>query len=349
MDANSWLIVAYVTTIFAVTAFAAFAVVYTRFYSKTKLDTTEDFIAARGTQNKYRIAWSFFAGAVGAWVIVSPPAYASFAGVLGLVFYSLASGIPLIVAALFGGKIQSAMPDCCSLSDFIGYRFGPVAKMMVILLTLFNMSIAMLAEYTTIGSLFQDFVGSLNYPIIIVVGFLTICYTAYGGLSVSIMTDQLQGAFSVILVTLLSLYVAITFREPLPTPNFGGGFVADLLGPNIYGYSAIFVMPCSLMAATVFSEAIWQRVWASEDQKALRFGATAGAIGVIIVVFLIGFSGILGVWSGLIVFCDPMAPEIPCTNPNLYLFSVSATPAISRQAPHLPQLPGAAVHICCTC
>ena len=50
----------------------------------------------------------------------------------------------------------------------------------------------MLAEYTVIGALFKDYVGSENYPMVIVVGILTMAYTAYGGLYVSILTDQIQ-------------------------------------------------------------------------------------------------------------------------------------------------------------
>jgi Na+/proline symporter len=93
-----WLIASYVTSIFAVVAFAGFALLYTTFYGKDKNATTEDFITARATQSKWRIAWSFFAGAVGAWVIVGPASYAAYAGILGLTFYALASGLPIVVA-----------------------------------------------------------------------------------------------------------------------------------------------------------------------------------------------------------------------------------------------------------
>jgi hypothetical protein len=41
------------------------------------------------------------------------------------------------------------------------------------MITLFNMGIFLLAELTTIGSLFADFVGDRGYPIIIVVGVIT--------------------------------------------------------------------------------------------------------------------------------------------------------------------------------
>jgi hypothetical protein len=53
-----------------------------------------------------RIGWSFFAGAVGAWVIASPASYATYAGLLGLVFYSLAAGLPFIMVAFAGEKIR---------------------------------------------------------------------------------------------------------------------------------------------------------------------------------------------------------------------------------------------------
>jgi hypothetical protein len=58
-----------------------------------------------------RIAWSFFAGALGAWVIASPPAYTGSgfgygAGALGLVFYSLSSGLPVIMIAFAGEAIR---------------------------------------------------------------------------------------------------------------------------------------------------------------------------------------------------------------------------------------------------
>jgi hypothetical protein len=89
-------------------------------------------------------------------------------------------------------------------------------------------------------------VGSVNYPVIIVVGILTMAYTAYGGLFISIITDQVQALLVICFIAILSIFVAVTFREPLTKP------LPESLGPNEYGYSAIFSMPCSLLAATVF-------------------------------------------------------------------------------------------------
>ncbi len=54
--------------------------------------TTDAFITAKGTQGVWRIAWSFFASAMGSWVITAPANYAVFAGYVGLIMYAIAAG-----------------------------------------------------------------------------------------------------------------------------------------------------------------------------------------------------------------------------------------------------------------
>lgn len=54
----------------------------------------------------WRIAWSFYAGAVGAWVITGPATYTPWAGVIGNVMYALSSGLPVLMIAYAGPVIQ---------------------------------------------------------------------------------------------------------------------------------------------------------------------------------------------------------------------------------------------------
>lgn len=310
--------------------FAGFAIIYTYIRHKRQQDKIhfdqEEFITARRQVSTVRIGWSFFAGALGAWVISSPPAYTGSgynygAGGIGLAFYSLSSGLPVIMIAFAGEVIRRKVPHVLSLTDFMGWRYGYVAKTYVVLLCIFNMSIAMLAEFTTIGTLFGVYLGSKAFAITVVVGLLTMAYTAYGGLFISIITDQVQGIAVVLFFTITVIYVAADFRYPLPTPFPGdccgefcdenpGGFC--LAGTNKVGYSSIFVMPASLFTATVFSEAMWQRAWASTDKKSLVRGSILGCVGIVLVVFFVGFCGILAAWAGLI---------LPTTNFNLYFFA----------------------------
>ena len=57
---------------------------------------------------------------------------------------------------------------------------------------LFNMGIALSAEYTAVGDLFEYVIGSSRWPIVVLIGTVAMLYTAWGGLYVSIITDLWQ-------------------------------------------------------------------------------------------------------------------------------------------------------------
>jgi len=96
-------------------------------------------------------------------------------------------------------------------------------------------------------------------------------------------------------------------RRPIPKP------LPEPLGVVEAGYVAIFTLTISLISSTFFSEAMWQRVWASASKKALYGGAGIGCFSVILLVFLSGFGGWLSLVGGL---------AGPDTNPNLILMEV---------------------------
>lgn len=95
MTPHDWVVVCYVVGTFVVLACAAFAVFYTFFGRRRLARTTENFITARRSQPWWRIGWSFYAGAVGCWAVVTPASYASYAGIVGLVGYALSAGVPV--------------------------------------------------------------------------------------------------------------------------------------------------------------------------------------------------------------------------------------------------------------
>jgi SSS family solute:Na+ symporter len=320
-DPTDWIGVSYGLVVTTLVAVAVYALVYPTLIAKkyfasegAALNDLEGFLTAKNTQSRWRIGFSFYAGSVGAWAITTPANYATWAGWVGMTFYAIACGVPIIVLAFFGDMVREKYPTAGALGDVIVIRFGPAMRYCTCVVALFNMAIFMLAEFTTIGALFRDFVGSEASPIIIVMGILTTAYSAYGGLLVSIVTDQIQAGVSILFLFVLSIYVWATFKQPLE-PGFGE--LSPLLGPNFSGYSAIFVMPASLMAATIFNEGMWQRVWAAEDKTALRQGGVMGCVAVVIAIFLYGLFGFIAAWGGLVDYVN--------TNPNLYLFQVFKT------------------------
>lgn len=103
----------------------------------------------------------------------------------------------------------------------------------------------------------------------------------------------------------------IVRRRPIPHP------LPPEYGPNAAGYLAIFTLTVSLISSTFFSEAVWQRVWASCSRRALYGGAALGCATIVLVVFLSGFGGWLAFVGGL--------AEYGVTNPNVYLMQVRVT------------------------
>ena len=61
---------------------------------------------------------------------------------------------------------------------------------------LVTMGTALTVEYTTVGSLFSTIIGSTAIPIVIIIGVISSIYAAYGGLHVSLITDQVQASLS---------------------------------------------------------------------------------------------------------------------------------------------------------
>ncbi|KAK9762709.1 hypothetical protein K7432_011294 [Basidiobolus ranarum] len=297
-------VAAYTTSIIVCLGFGVFALIWSRKMQERNKDA-EFFLTARNSQSTVRIVWSFYAAAVGAWTLFGPPSYALSAGILGVIFYAIACGIPILIVSFFGEKIQTRFPKVLSLADFVSQRFGRTLEILVSIIMVFNMGIALSAEYTSIGDLFETVVGSNRIPIVLVIGCSTMIYTATGGLSVSIITDQIQGLFSIIFVTVMAIYIAATFRVPLSSE------LPPELAPNYLGYSAIAVMPISLTCSTIYNEAMWQRVWASADDKTLRTGALVSMVIVIVIIFFYGFCGFLAAWAGLTI-----------DNPNTVLFTL---------------------------
>jgi hypothetical protein len=110
-------------------------------------------------------------------------------------------------------------------------------------------------------------------------------------------------------VCLCQLLLLPCRHQPIPNP-----LPADM-GPNFYGYIAIFTLTVSLISSTMFSEAVWQRVWASTTPRALYGGAVVGFVSITCIVFLSGFGGWLAfVWG--------YASFEAGTNPNTYLMQV---------------------------
>jgi SSS family solute:Na+ symporter len=120
-------------------------------------------------------------------------------------------------------------------------------------------------------------------------------YTSVGGVYVSIVTDQWQAKFSLFLSAISVLYMLYSFRPAEALPD-----LPDYLALNENGIGSIITLGLSFPAVSMFNDAYWQRVWSSEDEKALKKGAFAAFFMISFVIFIFGFGGFLASWAGYV-------------------------------------------------
>eukprot|EP00835_Amoeboradix_gromovi_P002655 NODE_155_length_16773_cov_0.488785.p3 type:complete len:468 gc:universal NODE_155_length_16773_cov_0.488785:14684-16087(+) len=274
----------YVATFSILIALGIFALYQSRHYqNKTKSDYTSP-----KKHSTIKVMWSMYSASVGSWVSVAPSQYASFAGILGLVMYAFSSAIPISIVSVMSGK----MSESSSMNEYIGKRFGKHSQVFVIIVSILNMGIALVAEYTTIGSIFQNVVQSSPVPSMILIGLVTMSYTSIGGVAVSVVTDQVLAVLTMILLLTTLVYILVNFRPILPP-------LPASMGINEAGLSSILTMPVSMISSTIFSESMWQRVEASENRRSLYISAFFASIIVFIVLMFYGLVGFFVTWAEL--------------------------------------------------
>ena len=300
-------IAVYCTAIPACVSFGLYAIYMAYTEKKARKGNPADvafFISAKGSQPLNRVIFSFISTTLGAWVIFAPSGYSLMSGYLGLIAYSLSGGVPLIVPAIFGPLVQK-YGGALSLNDYVRKRFGRVAEIWVMILVLYNMANGIAGEYTAVGDLMEKVAGGSRLLIVILLGSITCIYTAYGGLSVSVKTDQVQTIAVLIMVLVFCIYVAVDFRLD------SSRILPPEMDANEYGASAFCTSIFSFFGWVVYSEAFWQKAWVAKKASDLRKASLIAGIIVIIIVFIFGFIGYVAIWNGN-----------PYFDPNLALFAV---------------------------
>lgn len=261
----------------------------------------DDYIAAPGSQGALTIGLSFLASGLGAWILFAPPEVAAFVGPVALAGYAIGSALPFVVFALFGPAIRRRLPAGRSLGEFAQSRFGGPMRRWVALLSMLYMLCFLTAELTAIGAIAQMLGGIAPAIAVTAVAGTTLLYTAWGGLRASLTTDRWQGWLVLALVGLILLALGL---QGSPTADFAAKMPEVPLGD---GLAVALTLVIAVTAANLFHQGYWQRLWAARDPRALGTGALIGGGLTVVVVALIGATGLLALATGT----DLGRPPIP--------------------------------------
>ena len=181
-------------------------------YSK-KYQGLNNYLVASRSVGTFSLTTSLVASALGAWILFGPASAATWGGVGAVIGYSLGTAFPLFALIYLGKKFRDKYPTGKSLIEVIRSRFGSQLFKLILFLSIFYMTIFLIAEVTAVSILINYISGTDLWITAFIVIVSSLVYTLYGGLRASIFTDNIQ-----FIVFGLLLIIAVSYTHlTLPT------------------------------------------------------------------------------------------------------------------------------------
>lgn len=181
--------------------------------------------------------------------------------------------------------------------------FYPLSR----LITLF---LYMVAELSALQSIVNSLTGLNGLPVVIVQCAVTTIYTcesmcclvifrllnhfsALGGFRISFITDNIQGAMVVGLIFIAVIAVGVETHIDRSLVDS-----SSLLNSSLLGWQLIYILPVAIVTNDFFVSGFWMRTFASKTDKDLMIGTSVATVAVLIILTLVGATGLLAAWSG---------------------------------------------------
>ena len=277
-------------TLFISSAFVIIGIIYSK-----KYQGLQNYLVANRSVGTFSLTTSLVASALGAWILFGPASAATWGGIGAVIGYSLGTAFPLFVLIYLGQIFRNKYPKARSLIEVIRLRFGSKLFKLILFLSIFYMTIFLIAEVTAVSILINYISGTDLWITAFIVILSSLLYTLYGGLRASIFTDNIQFIFFILLL-IISFSFLITFN----TNNFNMEFI-KLNKPNLISFdylpnfTAGLTFFIAVAATNLFHQGNWQRVYAAKNNKVLRNSLILSFLIIIPVVFIMGFTGLIAV------------------------------------------------------
>ena len=261
-------------------------------YSK-KYQGLNNYLVASRSVGTFSLTTSLVASALGAWILFGPASAATWGGIGAVIGYSLGTAFPLFILTYLGKKFRDNYPRGKSLIEVVRSRFGSQLFKLILFLSIFYMSIFLIAEVTAVSILINYISGTDLWITASIVIISSLIYTLYGGLRASIFTDNIQ--FIVFgLLLLISFSYLISFNSNEFSFEFIKQNKPNLLSPGyLPNFTAGLTFFIAVAATNLFHQGNWQRVYAAKDNRVLKNSLIVSFLIIIPIVFMMGFSGLI--------------------------------------------------------
>ena len=262
-------------------------------YHSKKYQGLNNYLTANRNIGSFSLTTSLTASALGAWILFGPVSASTWGGLGAIIGYSLGTAFPMFFFIFLGKKIRKEFPKGSTLIEFLRKKFGKSLFKLILLMTIFYMFIFLCAEVTAVAVLINYISGTELWVTALIVLFSTLAYTLYGGLRVSIFTDNIQ----MIVIGILLLISFIYINKTIGT-DFSFNFVKKnnpqlLSSSYMPGYTAGLTFFIAVAATNLFHQGNWQRIYAAKNFDTLRKSLILSFLIIVPIVFLMGFTGLV--------------------------------------------------------
>ena len=263
-------------------------------YSK-RFQGINNYLVANRSVGTFSLTASLVASALGAWILFGPSSAATWGGIGAVIGYALGTAFPLFVLVYLGKKFRTSYPKGKTLIEVIRVRFGTKLFKLILFLSIFYMTIFLIAEVTAVSILINYISGTDLWITALIVIASSLVYTLYGGLRVSIFTDNIQ-----FIVLSLLLFIGFSYLISFNSNDFNFKFIEtnkpNLLSINYFpNFTAGLTFFIAVAATNLFHQGNWQRVYSAKSNDVLKKSLIISFIIIIPVVFLMGFSGLIAI------------------------------------------------------
>ncbi|CAD6503503.1 BgTH12-03166 [Blumeria graminis f. sp. triticale] len=267
---------------------------------KLRNQSKAEWLSGNRTQSAIPLALNFIASALGSGILFSYPQLATIAGVQGMVTYAVTTSAPLLVFAYLGPVIRKKCPDGFVLTEWTRQRYGVTCALYLSFLTLVTMFLYMIAELSALHQITTALTGINGLRFVLIQCVVTTIYTSFGGFKISFITDNLQGTMVIGLVVIASFSIAFETKLDHNIIEHSG-----LLKTSLLGWQLLYILPVATLTNDFFLSNFWIRTFASKTDKDLWIGVSIATVAVMLILLLVGSTGLIAVWTGAYDPSDP--------------------------------------------
>ena len=114
-----------------------------------------NYLVANRSVGTFSLTTSLIASALGAWILFGPASAATWGGIGAVIGYALGTAFPLFILIYLGKKFRISYPKGKTLIEVIRIRFGSKLFKLILFLSIFYMTIFLIAEVTAVSILIK--------------------------------------------------------------------------------------------------------------------------------------------------------------------------------------------------